>query len=509
MSIKAFAVFLLAVIVFAAFLHFGYPIRPEGDQVYHFKHAEIYKTNGIFDSGFRWLPYSAIGKRGADMWYGFHLLLIPFTFFQDQILGLRVAGFFISSLLLVIFYLALAGLGIEKRHVWPFLLMLSGFFALFHLATVRPHVLSLAFNILAYSFAITGSMWGIFGASFVASFLHLSLFWATLLILGVFISVKFFLEKTFDWRIVLFSFGGIMLGWFLRPNPFGAAELVYVQIIELMLAKFKGVPLNFGFELYPLGWHVFSIFGAFIFLWFLAIFVFARISKKDAVLWSAFSLSVVFFLMTVFIAQRSFDLWAAFGIIFIAFVYPHTNVLVWGFIPNAKKLGAMALSAAIIIALFMAVQSLYKNDQFLKTALWSPYRFQSIAEWLKNNSKDGNVVFNVSWDYFPELFFWNTKNFYIGGMDPIFQYDYDQELYWKAYYLETGKTTRFTCAAVACEEKDFKDTYAVLKNDFGAKYLVLDKNYDTALYRYFAGDSRFALKDENQNATLFELRFDF
>src|SRR3989344_432428 len=323
MSIKAFAVFLLAVIVFAAFLHFGYPIRPEGDQLYHFKHAEIYKTNGIFDSGFRWLPYSAIGKRGADMWYGFHLLLIPFTFFQDQILGLRVAGFF----------------------------------ALFHLATVRPHVLSLAFNILAYSFAITGSMWGIFGASFVASFLHLSLFWATLLILGVFISVKFFLEKTFDWRIVLFSFGGIMLGWFLRPNPFGAAELVYVQIIELMLAKFKGVPLNFGFELYPLGWHVFSIFGAFIFLWFLAIFVFARISKKDAVLWSAFSLSVVFFLMTVFIAQRSFDLWAAFGIIFIAFVYPHTNVLVWGFIPNAKKLGAMALSAAIIIALFMAVQS--------------------------------------------------------------------------------------------------------------------------------------------------------
>lgn len=500
MSIKTSAMFLAAVIVFAAILHFGYQIRPEGDQLYHFKHAEIYKTNGIFDSSFPWLPYSIIGKHEADMWYGFHLLLIPFTFFQDPFFGIRVAGFFITVFLLVMFYFTLARLGVEKGYVWPFLFMLSGFFALFHLTTVRPHVLSLAFDVWIYAFAITGSIWGIFGASFAAAFLHLSLFWSTLLILGVFISTKFFVEKIFDWRAVLFSLCGIILGWVLRPNPFDAAKLVYVQIIELALAKFKSVPLNFGLELYPLGWQTFSIFGAFILLWLLAIFVFARAPERKTVLWSSLALSVIFFLITLFAAQRSFDFWVAFGIIFIAFIYSNINAL-------ARRRGI--LIAAIIIAGLMSWQSLYKNDRFLKTAVWDPVRFRSAAEWLKNNSKEGDIVFNVSWDYFPELFFWNTKNFYIGGMDPIFQYAYDPELYWKAYYLETGKTAGFTCAATSCEEKDFKDTYAVIKNDFGAKYVVLDKIYDRALYLYFASDSRFALKDENQNAALFELRFDF
>src|SRR3990167_1007341 len=99
MSIKAFFCFFLAAALFAAFLHFDYPLRPEGDQLYHFAHAEIYRDNGIFNSGFPWLTYSVIVKYGADIWYGFHILLIPFTLFSDPIFGLRLAGVFVNSLL--------------------------------------------------------------------------------------------------------------------------------------------------------------------------------------------------------------------------------------------------------------------------------------------------------------------------------------------------------------------------------------------------------------------------
>ena len=498
MSIKTFCIFFLAVALFAAVLHFGYQIRPEGDQLYHFGHAEIYLENGIFNSSFPWLPYSVIGKYGGDIWYGFHLLLVPFAFFPDPILGLRFAGIFVTSLLLLIFYWALNRLGVEKKYIWPFLFLLSGFFALFHLTTLRPHVLSLAFNILVFSFAVSGGVWGVLGASFAVAFLHLSLFWSTLLILGILAVSKFISEKSFDFRIILFSIAGLVLGWAFRPNPLGAANLAYIQIVELMLAKSRGIPLNFGLELYPLGWQTFYLFLPFMILWALAIYVFLKQPQKGLILWSSFSLSAVFFLMTVFVAQRSFDYWIAFGVIFIVFVYPY-----------AKKFGMWGLSAGIIIAIFMVGQSLYQNDRFLKTADWAPDRFQKAGEWLKTNSRPGDIVFNASWDYFPELFFWNSRNFYISGMDPIFQYAFDRKLYWEAYYLETGKTTGFTCPDTACDEKDLKDTYAVLKNDFKARFLVLAKPEHESLYKYLLGDVRFLLKNETPRSAVFELsRYD-
>lgn len=493
MSIKAFCVFLLAAALFAAVLHFGYPVRPEGDALYHFAHAEIYGENGIFDSSFPWLPYSAISKYGADIWYGFHILLIPFTWFSAPIFGIRLAGFFVTLTLLIVFYWALARLNAEKKYVWPFLLLLSGFFTLFHLTTLRPHVLSLAFGVLAYSFAVTGSFLGVFGASFAVGFFHLNLFWSTLLILGVLAVSKFALERSFDFRMLLSSIGGLLLGWLARPNPWGAAKLAYVQIVELMLAKSRGIPLNFGLELYPFGWAIFSQFWPFMVLWLLAVYVFLRRPKKDAVLWSGLALSAIFFLMTVFLAQRSFVLWAAFGVVFLAFIF-------------AGEKRPPVLAAAAVLAIFMAGQSLYQNDRFLKTAGWSQERFRGAAEWLLDNSRAGEIVFNASWDYFPELFFWNRKNYYIGGMDPIFQYAYDPKLYWESYFLETGKTAEFTCPAVSCDEKTIKDTYAALKNDFNARYVFFVKNDLPAFYGYLSGNPNYSLKNEDENFALFELR---
>jgi hypothetical protein len=62
---------------------------------------------------------------------------------------------------------------------------------------------------------------------------------------------------------------------------------------------------------------------------------------------------------------------------------------------------------------------------------WDPHRFESGAKWIAANSQPGEIVFNARWEYFPELFFWKTKNVYSNGMDPIFQYAFDPDLYGK------------------------------------------------------------------------------
>lgn len=495
--------FILAALVVLAFLYFGSDKISDPDIFYHFAHADIYKNSGILRSDFPWLPYSAIGKYSADIWYGFHLTLVPFAFLQNHVLGMRLAGVFITFIFLILFYFSCALLKITPRFFWPFFALFSSPFFLYHMAMARPHVLSLGLNILLFAFLVSESVWGIFFSALTLTFLHLSLFWASFLIFGVWALIKILNERKLPAKEGLVLVAGILAGWVLRPNPLGAAKLAYIQTVGLAIEKFKSVPLHFGSELFPLGSLVFNYFWLFFAVWLLAIIIFFRALSKRSVLmerqktiiWASLTLSFIFFLMTALVAQRSFDFWVSFGILFIGLVYT-CRLYVRNFM----------IYLGIFILIISAGYSIYQRNVILNSIGWETGRFQKAGDWLKNNSQAGDVVFNLSWDYFPEIFFWDSKNFYISGMDPIFQYSFDKKLYWEAYYLETGKTAGFTCPATVCEEKDLKDTYAVLKNDFKARYLLLAKPENDALHEYLLGDARFLLKNETGSSAVFELK---
>ena len=84
-------------------------------------------------------------------------------------------------------------------------------------------------------------------------------------------------------------------------------------------------------------------------------------------------------------------------------------------------------------------------NQFLLQRQWNggdPYRFQAAAAAIAEDSQPGDIVYNVDWGYFPELFFWNTKNYYVSGLDPIFLYAYNPNLYWEAHHLQAGDSGR-------------------------------------------------------------------
>ena len=495
--------FILVALAVSVFLHFGSDKISDPDIFYHFTHADIYKNSGISQSAFPWLPYSAIGKYSADIWYGFHLALVPFAFLKDHIFGMRLVGVFITFIFLVLFYFSCAILKITPRFFWPFFSLFSSPFFLYHIATARPHVLSLGLNILLFAFLAGENIWGVFFTALASTFLHLSLFWASFLIFGVWALIKILNERKIPAKEGLILAAGVLAGWALRPNPLGAAKLAYIQTVGLAIEKLKGTPLHFGSELLPLGSLVFNYFWLFFAVWLLAMIIFFLAQSKRAVLakqqkttiWASFALSFIFFLMTALVAQRSFDFWVGFGFIFIGLVY-------------ARRLYArnFIIYLGIFILIVSAGYSAYRRNLILNSIGWETERFQTAGDWLKNNSEAGDVVFNASWDYFPEIFFWNSQNFYISGMDPIFQYTFSQKLYWEAYYLETGKTTGFTCPAAACDGKDLKDTYAVLKSDFKARYLLLARPENDALYKYLLGDAKFLLKNETNRSAVFELK---
>ncbi|QQG46254.1 MAG: hypothetical protein HYY55_00185 [Candidatus Niyogibacteria bacterium] len=500
---KDFFVFLCVVLLLAVVLHFGADKFPDPDVFYHFRHADLYWENSIAMSGFPWVSFSVINDFSSDIWYGFHFLLIPFTWFQNEILGLNLAGVFVTAAALLIFYFAVKKAGIFWHYFWPFFLLFSSPLVLYRFTMLRPHLLSLALSALFFVFAVQGSIWGVFWAGFLIAFFHLGLFWAPVLIFGIVALVKFFSEKIIIWRSGAALALGLLLGWVLRPNPLGALKIAKTQIFDLLIARKDAIPLNFGMELSPMTVSGLAAFSIFTIFWLSVMFIFfCAVFKKNQVvskrqflfLWAGLVLSLIFFLLTLFVAQRSFDFWVMFGVLFIAFVFTYFLRKDYWY--------KYALAAIFLI---MVIYSFYGYQKNISQFGWDAERFRSASEWLKENSKEGEIVFNVAWEYFPELFFWNTHNRYISGMDPIFQYIYDPELYWKAYYLGTGRTTGFTCASTFCEEKDFEDTYAVLKNDFGASFVFLSRAYDDNLYNYFSNDQHYSLGYENADSAVFKI----
>ena len=389
---------------------------------------------------------------------------------------------------------------------------------------MRPHLLSLALTILLFSYLIhkknqlqpanTVSMRShahrikIFAAAFLISWIHISLIWIPFLIFAVIFITKMFLEKIRIWREGLVLLAGLIVGWLLRPNPIGSLKLAYIQVVQLILEKQNDFSLLFGRELFPLAPQtLFQNFSGFMLLWLLAVgvLVWSRRQLRSQTLqfkvliYSSIILSVTFFLLTILVARRAHGFWIPFSTIFIAAIF--------SLVISQARLRQIGVGLVSLISFFLLIYTPWRNSISLEERAIPPDKFKTAALWLKENSQPGDIVFNVRWSDFPMLFFWNDKNYYIGGMDPIFQYAYNREMYWRFHYLSADEVTKYTCPTPACTKNMLEDTYSVLKNNFNAKYVFLEKQRNPLIYYYLeSAPENYEKKIDTVSEAVYEIR---
>lgn len=481
-----YAAVILIFIAFAFWWHFGYQNINDPDSFYHIRHAWVYRTAGLFDSSFPWTQFSVIKNLGSDLWYGFHLLLIPFTYFKDLILGLKISGVLLTAAALLIFFIILKKFGARYPMFWTMLLGFSAPDFLFRLAMIRPHLVTLILSLLLFFFLLRCKPWGVLLASFGISFFHLSLSWIAILIFGIVSIVKIiskrYLNLVSNFHLLISCFSGLIVGWLLRPNPIGAIKLAYIQVVQLMIEKFRGVPLRFGAELKPIDWSIFTNqFIPILLLFIPAITVLSwlifrkklsSLSADDRIaVWASLALSIIFMLLTALVARRSIDFWLGFTVIFVALIFTALTKI-------KKEMAATALAGVVILGIFMAFNSVIISGTYRAQAV-PPNKFHLAALWLKDHSRPGEIVVNFHWDNFGSLFFWNSSNYYISGMDPIFQYAYDKNLYWKIYFPEIDKiifteNQIYTCGEIRCTAEQVVDLKTALERDFKARYILVE-----------------------------------
>ena len=478
---SASLVALLAAALVAAFLHAGIDGPTDPDSLYHVRHAWVYRTEGLWQRAFPWVAFSAIEREASNLWYGFHVLLVPFTLFDDLVVGIRIAAVLVTVGCLMLVWGALARL----RLPWPVLGMLVFAFltadSLYRLTMVRPHPLSLGLAMLLFALLVEDRppRRTVLGLAALLAWIHLSQAWVPLLVFAVVAGARLVQRKRPDWAGGAFLAGGLLLGALARPNPFGGIRLAVVQVVTWLARKGAAVPLDVGRELRPFGWNHFvdQLLPATLLAIAAAVLVLAR--RKSIAAWSSLLLTAVFLAMAFLVARRANDLFVAFATVLAA-----CAVDAWRPVrPAWLVLGLFAAAAPF--------RSVPRYRTFVEAAATvGPERMRATGTWLRDHAQPGEIVFNVSWDTFAHLFYWSPRTYCVSGNDPIFLYARDPELYAIARRLESDAFAaedlrsireRFRASYVAAQPLRTPRLVAALDED--ARFEPLLRTEREALFR--------------------------
>jgi len=455
-------------------IQFSSPNILSPDDAYrHIKEAWLIRNLGVEKSvrNFPWLQCSIFKEHPGDPWFGYHLLLYPFTF-GDLVFGAKLSSVFFASLLFLGFFWILKKFEVKYTIFWTALLFLASDSFNFRLLLPRAYILSILFSFIGFYLIFQKKHLGIFILSFLYGFVTvespLIIFIALALTL-----LEFLKTKKLDLRPLGFTVSGILAGLIFRPDFPNNFYLISNQIFSVLFLKLKRAPLDFGSELsYTFSGRI--IDNPLLFLnfalplfWIVFVFLQKKQAKISPLLLSLFFFSIFFAFLSFGVGGRFIEYWVPFSTLFSAVCF--NNVLLPKISEIIKKIKELK-GYKIVFSPEKAgyfYQLIYRmlrrlilkfEEKFIKSLFLGVFLFlflylifframilyteieglefseakliKEAAIWLRENTPPHSVVLNASWDLFPILLFYNHQNYYCNGMDPTFMYVKSPQNYW-------------------------------------------------------------------------------
>lgn len=449
-----------------AWIQFATPDMPDNDGFYHIKLAWLMRTQGL-KPDFPYLPLSILNEREFyDHHFLFHVFLIPFTF-GDLRIGAKWAAVTFAALAFLSVWYLLHRQQVPFAGLWALgLLGISEAF-LFRMSITRAQSLSLAVLALACTWLLEGK----YKYLTVLGFLYVWMYDAFPLLFAI--GALHFLataltEHRFEFRPLLYITIGILSGMII--NPYFPSNLIFSY--HHMLSKLAdATAVSVGNEWYPydtkqlLG-NSFPTLVAFASSILALGFSSRRMDVRTT--WMLF-ISLLFGLM-LFQARRFVEYFPPFVLIFTAFAWapllkpepvfgPEADPTRKGYAVFLQRhLAMLVLALAVTISMAGSVSLARKAVSGSK-----PYGlYASASLWLDENTPAGSRVFQTDWDDFPRLFFYDTHNTYLIGLDPTYLQLYNAGLYNLWVDITRGKV---------------KNPSQMIARTFGARYVHTDLHH--------------------------------
>ncbi len=497
---KRFYSVLLPLLLFALFfmgmaiVQFASPDLPDNDGYYHIKLAWLMRTEGLKPS-FHWLPLTILNQREFyDHHFLFHVALIPFTF-GDLRVGAKWAAVTFASLAFLAVWVLFHRQRVPYAWLWTLALLGISDAFLYRMSITRAQSLSLAGLALACAWLLEGKHKHLAILSFVYVWLYdafpLIIALAVLHLIAIAL-----MEHRLELRPLLYVTGGILLG--ILINPYFPENIIFsYRHILPKLADATSVRVGnewFPYETKQLLDNSLPALVAFT-SGSLALGLADR--KMDAR--TAFGLlSALLFGLMLFQARRFVEYFPPFALIFAAFAWSPL-LMDFQLFPDKSADSsrdnffwrARVQARLILLSLVVAV-SIARSIPLARAAIdrSKPYGLYSGASaWLEKNTPAGARVFQTDWDDFPRLFFYNTHNTYLIGLDPTYMQLYDSDLY--ALWVDIT-------------QGDVENPSQIIARTFASQYAHTDLNHRDFL-RVASEDSGMKEVYRDDQAVVFEI----
>ncbi len=517
-------VYLLAftlLLVFQASPYFADP-----DSFYHAKMALLIRDQGVIRH-FPWLDLTVLGRQYTDQHLLYHVALIPFVTWFPPLIGLKLATVVFGAALATVFYWAGRRLGVR----WPFLfvlILLAVRPLTFRMSLAKAPSTSLIFLIvglvwmfeykLKRLFVLAGAyVWyyggfPLLGLSAAAvsgtSWLHNKLVTRH--------DSHRFVDKVMSlvgrasrhprrrWpnlALMLTVISGLAAGVVFNPYFPGNFFFYWHQLINIGVINFQKV-IGVGNEWYPYRVGDLLANGALasllILIAIVGIILRGRAQSKRS--WALAVLTLFAFVLTLK-SRRYVEYYIPLAVLFAAVSITDTlRGLSWPRIVGQfrdwffrRRAGRVT---GVLVAVYLALGIGYVAGRDFRNELGDLHqgfradKFQPVSAWLATNTPVGSRIVHSDWDEFPVLFYYNTHNTYIVGLDPTFLYKANPNTYWTWANITLGKFQG--------------DLVTAVRDTLKSQYVFVAAGHDV-MDRQFRNNPSFRRVYQDDEATVYQL----
>lgn len=513
----------LGVFIFSFLLYLMIQSSPtflDPDSFYHLKMIKLTAEQGPIIN-FPWLQFTVLKDFYIDHHFLYHVLGVPFIWLLGDFSGYKFFTILLNSLFIVLCYALLKKEGIKYPSIYAFLILTTSGL-LFRISLAKAISSSLILSFLVIYCLFRQKKWLLFFISwlYVWTYGGFLLAWVITgiycLSLGIYYTwieaghqenktvhkLARFLEATFskdNLQLMIATISGVITGIIVNPYFPRNINFVWQQLVQIGIINYRGA-VNVGGEWYPIKATelITSLGGSFI-LAILALAIFFAFIKRQEKHTIFFFFSSLFFFVLTLKSRRYVEYFVPYLIFFIAYSLTYLfTAFNWKKIIRELKnssriipiLFYLTVTLIVIFVPAINIKDVYHNYVSFKKG----YQFDTyagVSQYLKENSQHGEIIMHTDWDDFPHLFYHNSQNYYIVGLDPTFMYNYDRKLYQLYADITMAKIN--------------DNLSELIKDNFKAKYFIVQKGRE-ALRQNLQKDLNFIKVYEDKDALLYMIK---
>lgn len=433
-------VVLLSAFLFSAVLltwiQFSTQSLVDYDGFYHIKVAKLIREQGI-PTDFPWLPFTILDEsRFTDHHFLFHVFQVPFTYLPDLRLAAKWSSIFFAACAFAVLVWLLKHHRIRYPILWLILIFASASPFLYRMSMPRAQSLSLLLQLVAFYLILQKRYYLllVLCAIFVWAYNAFPTI-AILVLIGV--VTERVCDKTWNMRLIFYAGAGMLIGLIVNPYFPNNVGFLWNHIGPKIFAG--SYRTSVGSEWYPYTtWQLLQHSFVALISYVLAIAATNRRewkTDKPRLFWLLASTAYLLLLLK---SRRFIEYFPPFAVLALAFSVRKTflNRPLFQWMTTDRAVASVTIASLLLVGCF-TYSVVSARNEVRSSPQWD--RYKGASEWLKNHTTARSIVFHADWDDFPMLFFFNTHNRYIVGLDADFMRLKNEPVYRKYEEITQGR----------------------------------------------------------------------